>query len=233
MSIFPLFSSLKVFFLLVFLGGMQLHSFSQNLKEDIKLINESYLEASSLQQEMHVQLFSSHDAKQAIESYTAFIQRKGESFYMRRAQTESLSNARMSLLIDHRSKSILLQKPVEMHMPGLGEMNLDSALSICEKTVYEQKSAERGVYHFHMKDYLYESLSIEFDLQTHFLRKFSFYAADPENDFRMEISFSNIKRNLAFPKNTFSETKFLSQKSGKYSPTSSFATYQILNYLSK
>lgn len=223
---------LKSFVLLiVYLLGIHSLSNAQNLKEDIKRINDSYFSASSFQQDMYFQLFASSDSEQALESYKAFIQRQGKSYFMRKGEIESLTNEKFTLLIDHDSKAISVQKAVENEMNPTGGVDLDEVLKICSKTEFESKSGNKGIYHFYLENYAYKKMSVEFDRKSFFILKIIMYAADEENPYRAEISFSNIKKEVRFPINTFSEERYLSHNAGKYSPNSSFATYQLLNYI--
>lgn len=215
---------------LLFLGSI---SHAQNIKEDIQKINENYVIEGSFQQEIRFQLFASYETKEALQSYTALIQKEGKSSYMKRGKVESLSNENFSLLVDHESKAIILQGAVQKDMSSISDVKLDSMLSLCSKTEFESKKGNLGIHHFYFKDYRYDKVSFEFSRSSYLIKKMTLYSRADESPMRVEISFFNVRKQPNFPKNTFSANRYLDQKAGVYSPNANYSDYQLLNYLSK
>lgn len=208
---------------------------AQNIKEDIRRINENYFNASAFQQEVFFQLFASYEAKEALESYTVFTQKEGSSSYSRRGKVESLSNDKITLVVDHGSKAIMLQgpSPEQTKINAISEVQLDSMLNLCKNTQFESKKGKLGVYHFYFKAYAYDQVSVEFNRSDFLIQKLTLYSRSDETSMRVEISYRNIRKQINFPKDTFSESRFLVLKSGNYSVKDDYSDYQLLNYLSK
>ena len=140
-------------YLIMLLCGLGLgqNLLSQDIKVDLKMINQAYLQAKTFEQEMEISLFSSEDTEQAIETSTSFIRRKGQSFYVKNGEQERISNERLTLVIDHSSKSILLQGPPVNKEVMFMDVKLDSMLNICSDIQYESTQGGMGTKILSMK----------------------------------------------------------------------------------
>ncbi|MEM7370407.1 MAG: hypothetical protein AAF587_17490 [Bacteroidota bacterium] len=221
------------------LAGNSTVVFSQDVKEDLKKINQAYEAHKSFRADVTYKLFGSLSGNTPIETVSGTIRNQDQYQYSKISGLETLINGKYAVLVNHERKTISIQSGFEL-TSVLHQPNLDSLVAYCQDIQYTRLTSSSVSYDFVFENHEYERIRMVFHPDTYVIESFTFYQADPVSlteggalqSIRMEIQFSNIQINQALPDAQFSEAQFVSHINGQYQPVKALASYRLVNFLS-
>jgi hypothetical protein len=228
--------------LLVFLLSLLFaqSAFSQNASEDLARINKKYLDESSAEVHLRINLFDSWQNQKPIEQKEGVIKKSNKLQYINLGQVESIIGNSYTLTVDHQSKVMVLQSNSSAGSSNAFSKQtfapmLDSLLpKMCEKVEFKKESKSTNSYIFYLKNGEYAKVVIMYDAQTYVLKKLILYykkEANKEGQTRIEVEYPATSFPASFSKSEFTYDKFLIKNGKVYELKKPYTAYKLFNNL--
>ena len=212
---------------------------AQDVKEDFKVINETFANTPAFAMDIKYELFLD-GAATPYETENGRYIRQGKKYYSKQANNEVIITAEFMYVIDRDQKMLGVDRKIdEKKIQDPLTVNLDSLYILYSKIEAITVNAPGlKAYRFYVKEGPYSICEVYFDIGTHFVTEI-------KNVFREKISDGNDKlrsavlRTTFFNVNThpgqilqvFNDKNYIKKINKTYMPADSYKTYKFINHL--
>lgn len=226
-----------VFCLLSFVFCLPIYA--QNIGDDLNKMSLAYDKCSTLFMEVNYAVFFD-GSKIPNEKETGIIKKEKNKVYNNEFSGETLVNDKYVIIVDHQSEFVIVNKAdKDKKTPVVTQFNTDTLLKYFDKVEY------KGIVKNNLKWYkLYYKhgqvsvVDIWLNAKTGFLEK---TRIDYRNKMEVEegkfskviavVEYNNIRSNISFSKDTFSENKYVNISEKEVLLASKYKKYQLINHL--
>jgi hypothetical protein len=222
--------------LFLFLVTISVMGYSQNVDEDLKKISLNYQDDINIMISKKINYYESYTAKQPTETNNTILKRDGDQLYTKAFDTETIIVKDISMLIDHKSKVIILDRnngkefKIEL-TPDFGAIK-----KMCSNIKYKDEG-ENACYTFHYETGNQVKSEVWFNKENHEVKKIVFYMRgiptnkneEKNNPSRLEILITEFKNNCDFDSTTFDIKQYIASTNNEIMPTTKYKGYQLIN----
>lgn len=204
---------------------------AQNVKEDIKQINETYRSLKGAQVELEYRYYSGDESQNPeVLKGTAAWQNGQQKMVM--PSLERLQNERFALLVNHEMKTIIIQNaPAAANLPS--PIPLDSILAFCEDIQYLEKGKGLVAYRFYLNALGFESVEVVFNARTYLIEQIICqqisWEAGEKGD-RMEVHYRHLKKLSSQNALNFSEQQYVRPQGEDFLVQTAYQGYELYNF---
>lgn len=215
---------------------------AQQLKEDIRKVNETYAKTKAVSMKIQYRLFQNYVTAIPFEDKSGSYIRQGQNYVSQLLGITTLQNGSLKLSVSDAEKTIIVSD-ADKKMASPGNEMLDSLVSRCSKIEFTDLGDGRKLYRLRFeKTAFFEYDMIELQIgSTFFVEKLVLYyreavVLDDTNGSmkkekpKLEISYSEINTQPVITADQFSETKYVRRSGKTFLPAAAFANWKILNY---
>ncbi|PCI92844.1 MAG: hypothetical protein COB15_17230, partial [Flavobacteriales bacterium] len=193
----------------------QVHA--QNIGEDLTKMSEAYNKVNTISMEVsYAVFFDGSDLPN--EKEVGVIKKEKNKIYNNEFSGETLINDKYEINVDHENKFIMVNKARENHFfSPVTKINTDTLLKHFDDVKYIGLKKNLKSYSLFYKSGQTSVVDIWLNAKTGFLEKIKItyrgkmeVEEDKFSKVIAVISYNNIQSNISFPKDTFSEKKYIS-----------------------
>jgi len=200
----------------------------QQLKEDIRKINDYYANNKSFKIDMKINLYSGKTLTESVQ-YDYLQQNKTAYSKIGKVSTVVLDD--YTLIIDERVKYIFLTGIADQSAPSITK-SYDTLIDLA--TSYEFKvidSLKNHLYILHFDALAYNKLELYFNPESHEIIKLKlFYDTENNEQKALEFIYGKITSLSTADKEKLSKSSYLSDKEGKVRLKSALKGFELIDY---
>ncbi len=206
--------------------------FAQNVATDLKQISLKYQDVNSVMLGQRINYYNSYTAKNPIETNNTVLKRTSNQFYTNAFGVETLITKGISVLVDHQSKIILLDKNNGEEFNTDLTIDFESIKELSSEIKYK-KAGKNGRYTFYFKTGDQLKVEVWYDKESFEVAKTVFYmreaATKGDSPPRVEILITDFKVNYDFDEKTFDIEQYILTSNKEILPTNKYKEYQLIN----
>lgn len=202
---------------------------AQDFKQALLNMRQEYEASENMHIEMQVTAFDDTTATNPFFQQKAIVKRQNDSYHQVFGDMEMMINAKAIIVVNKEAKTIICNPrnlTAEDEIKDPFQLNLDSIMNFYEEP--KLLSSEAGVdrYSIRQKQGPIGKVELAIDTERNRLLKLAYHYVQGQY---VVIDFLVFDNRVQFPKNTFSETKYLSLGEDQLKASSKYKGYQILN----
>ncbi len=231
---------MKFLSLMVLLSMNMNTALSQNVDEDLNKISLKYQQANQLMLYKMVNYYKNYKDKKPTETSKSILKKGINQLYMNEHNTETVVNKGISILVDHNSKTILLDKNDTTALNKSLAIDFASTKALSEEVKYKKKGGQ-GCYTFYFNTGKYLKSELWFNAENYEVTKIVYYLREvvstKENSTKdqalpkLEILLTGTKINCDFDATTFSLNQFITSTDNRIQPIAKYKSYKLINNL--
>jgi hypothetical protein len=217
------------------LGFLILFSFvqsiAQNIDEDLKNISLKYENSSQIFMKKTINYYENYSAKKPLETHEVVLKQSNKQLYTRSFDSESLIVEGLSLIIDHKSKIIILAEDAGDEFTTSLAIDFEGLKKISSKIKYK-KVGKRGCYTFYFETGEQVKASIWFDKESLNVEKIVFFMREETSEdkpSRLEMLITEFKSDYSFEPSTFTLEQFIIGSEEGVKPVEKYKDYKVIN----
>jgi len=228
----------KILFLnIVIVLFFRFSSFCQDYKQEIIKINKAYENINGVVIDAKLQLYNSFTSTAPIEDQYLNIHRKGNNYIYRMGTSEIIRNDIYFLLVDKNNRVIVLDSASKQHDEPQYLMlsRLDSTLGSYKKVQLTNINSTTSRLIFTPGIESVDRFEVLYNKNTYFIEKIIFFlhvnneSGSGVNEARVEISYTRFSKNISFPQNEFSVSRYIKLKGKNAVLLPAYADYKLYN----
>lgn len=207
-------------------------------KKDFAKVTAHYAAIANLRIVAEYRLFQNATTTIPYESKRIISEKSADSYAYRLGELEQLANPKVSILIDHEDKMLLLNKTYRPISAVMLDFEIDSALLNCT-AVLSWKQDSLQVYAFDTDFPDVSKIEVSFNRSSLLLEKITLYYREekpleeglPAEKPRLEICYLQQEMHATFKPGVFSEHRFVQQQpDSSYALLPKYKAYQLIDY---
>lgn len=207
----------------LFAGFLQAQDFAQVIKE----MRKEYEGSKTLQVVMEVSVYDSVHAPMPHYKQIVDVKREGTNYWYQFEENEMLLNEKYLVIVDKESKLISYSKrsvQMEAELQKTLVFNVDSVLKEYDAPLRLGKEGNVEHYVVNERRGAIEKIHFYIIPEQHLLKKLEYNYR--EGQF-VSINFLAFDKNVVFPEDTFSESRYLIKMNNKVIPSRFFRQYEL------
>lgn len=215
---------------------------AQQLKEDVRKVNETYAKTKTVSMKIHYRLFQNYATAIPFEDKTGTFIRQGQNYFSQLLGITTVQNGSVKLSVSDADKTIIVSD-ADRKIAAPSNVMIDSLIKRCSKVEFTDLGEGRKLYRLRFEKtafFEYDMIDLQFG-SNYFIEKIVLFYREAvvldetagnmkKEKPKLEISYSEINTQPVVAADQFSETKYI-RKSGKtFVPATAFANWKVLNY---
>lgn len=220
--------------LLFFFIGSTANLAAQNVDSDLEKIESIYDNNKKVIINKQINYYKKVTDKQPEESVTSTLKRDRSNYYSTAFNVETMVTKGVSVLIDHNSKTILLDKNDANELDESLKLGISSVKSSSYKIDFK-KVAKQGCYTFHFKSGNHLKAELWFNSETFYVEKIVYYPNttninDAESYFKIEILITDYNLNFQPEElKDFNIYQYINVSNSEITVTEKYKEYKLIN----
>gem|GEM_PF-4764260 len=215
-------------------------TFAQQAKTDFTLVDKAYRSASSLSMQVAYNLYATHESAVLHSKQKGFYKKKGKLQLAEVAGVETLWKENMTVVCDKNNRLIVLANPVKTINQAF-QLDIDTLLKLCSKVSYDETAAQKKYrLEFAKTPYSeYTAIEVSINKSSWMVDKLVLFyrqaraldVSKPQHKTqpRLEIVYSEVKKDIELSSEEFSENRYIETKRGKTVCADAYSAYRFVN----
>lgn len=205
---------------------------------DFKKIALKYQNTSSVMLTQQINYYETYTSKKPLETNNTVLKQKGQQLYMNAFNMETLIVDGVSVVVDHESKIIILDKKNSEKVDAGLAIDFETIIELSSKTDYK-KAGKKGCYTFYFEKGEQLKTEVWYSKESFEVTKIVFYMRNnfPEEanveknkkPSRLEILIIAYKTNCDFASSTFDIHQYLMSSNHEILPSTNYKEYKLIN----
>lgn len=227
---------IKVLLLVYLLVNAACDAYSQNADEDLNKIKLKYQQVEKIMINKTINYYENYNDNEPIRIEKTVLKKTKNQLYTKSNNVETVINKGFSALVDHKTKTILLDENDQSEFQESLEIDFTAIRELSSKVTFK-KNKNDAYYTFHFKDDEYLKAELWFEKETYNVKKVIFFlqeslsnkekkAASPV---KVETVITEMKTNCDFKANTFALEQFVRGTDKGLEPIQRYKDYKVIN----